>query len=180
MLLTDRSDIAERVRYLSTQARQPVSHYEHTEIGYNYRLSNLLAALGRAQLQRLDAMIARRREVRQRYRQWCLDQPGTEVLGSMDDHEDNCWLTPIIFNNAHHPVAIDALIQTMTQHRIEVRKIWKPMHLQPVFSDARSLLTGAAEELFDTGLILPSGSNMTDHQVERVLSVLDAYVGGSR
>ena len=180
MLLTNRADIAEHVRYLSTQARQPVAHYEHTDIGYNYRLSNLLAALGRAQLQRLDVMIARRREVRQRYRQWCLTQPGAEVLGGMDDHEDNCWLSPLIFNNAHHPVAIDALIQTMAQHRIEVRKIWKPMHLQPVFSDARSLLTGTAEELFNTGIILPSGSNLTDQQVERVVSVLDAYFGGTQ
>lgn len=179
MLLTNRADIAEYVRYLSTQARQPVAHYEHTEIGYNYRLSNLLAALGRAQLERLDAMIARRREVREQYRQWCESLPGIEILGGATDHDDNCWLTPLVFDQTQHPVAVDVLIQTMAQHRIEARRIWKPMHLQPVFSDARSLLTGAAEKLFANGVLLPSGSNMTEPQIDRVISVLDDYHGGS-
>lgn len=179
MLLTNRADIAEHVRYLSTQARQPVAHYEHTDIGYNYRLSNLLAALGRAQLERLDAMIARRREVRDQYRQWCASLPGIEILGGASDQEDNCWLTPLVFDQSQHPVAVDVLIQTMAQQRIEARRVWKPMHLQPVFSDARSLLTGAAEDLFNNGVILPSGSNMTAPQLDRVISVLDDYLGRS-
>ncbi|KFC50126.1 hypothetical protein GY12_22255 [Micrococcus luteus] len=85
MLLTDDADMAGRVRYLATQARQPVTHYEHTDIGYNYRLSNLLAALGRAQLGRLDAMIARRREWRKRYRDLVTQVPGVEIFGGSDD-----------------------------------------------------------------------------------------------
>lgn len=178
MLLTNSADIAKYVRYLSTQARQPVAHYEHTDIGYNYRLSNLLAALGRAQLKRLDLMIARRREVREQYRQWCASKPGIEILGGVNDNQDNCWLTPLVFDQSQHPVAVDVLIQTMAQRRIEARRVWKPMHLQPVFSDARSLLTGAAEDLFANGVILPSGSNMTGPQLERVVSVLDDYLGG--
>ena len=179
MLLTNREEIAEYVRYLSTQARQPVAHYEHTDIGYNYRLSNLLAALGRAQLNRLDGMISRRRGVRDHYRQWCETKPGIEILGGADDLEDNCWLTPVIFDQAQRPVAVEVLIQMLAKHRIEARRIWKPMHLQPVFSDARSLLTGAAEDLFANGVLLPSGSNMTEQQTDRVISVLDDYHGGS-
>lgn len=177
MLLTNREEIAEYVRYLSTQARQPVAHYEHTDIGYNYRLSNLLAALGRAQLNRLDGMISRRRGVRDHYRQWCEAKPGIEILGGADDLEDNCWLTPVIFDQTQRPVAVEVLIQMLAKHRIEARRIWKPMHLQPVFSDARSLVTGAAEDLFENGVILPSGSNTTQPQLERVVSVLDDFLG---
>src|SRR5699024_2629815 len=133
MLLTQHKALADRVRYLSTQARQPAAHYEHTDIGYNYRLSNVLAALRRAQLTRLDEMIARRREARQHYRQWCESTPGTEILGGAADQEDNCWLTPLVFDEFHHPGAVDALIQTMAEHGIETRRLWKPMHLQPDF-----------------------------------------------
>src|SRR5690625_2868336 len=178
MLLTDDQALAEKVRYLSTQARQPVAHYEHTDIGYNYRLSNLLAALGRAQLERLDAMIARRREIRDAYRQWCAAKPGIDMLGGADDAEDNCRLTPPVFDQSKTPVAIEVLVDTMAQHRIEARRVWKPMHLQPVFADARSLLTGAAENLFANGIMLPRGSNMTVGQLERVMNVLDDYLGG--
>ena len=178
MLLTNRAEIAEHVRYLSTQARQPVAHYEHTDIGYNYRLSNLLAALGRAQLERLDAMIARRREIRDVYRQWAATKQGIEILGGANDAEDNCWLTPLVFDQSKTPVAVEVLIEIMAQYQIEARRVWKPMHLQPVFSDARNLLTGSAEELFANGVMLPSGSNMTTPQLERVLSVLDDYTGG--
>lgn len=180
MLVTNQAEIAQYARYLSTQARQPVEHYEHTDIGYNYRLSNLLAALGRAQLQRLDGMIQRRRAVRQQYHQWCDNQPGTEVLGGQTDREDNCWLTPVVFDQQQSPVIVEILIHTMATHNIEARRIWKPMHLQPVFAGARSLLTGAAETLFDTGILLPSGSNLTQPQIQRVLGVLEDFVGGPR
>ena len=180
MLLTDKGDVADRVRYLSTQARQPVAHYEHTEIGYNYRLSNLLAALGRAQLTRLDEMIDRRRQLRQRYRDFCATLPGTEIFGGTADDEDNCWLTAMLFDHLHHPGAVDALIAAMHEQGIETRRLWKPMHLQPVFSQARSMLTGAAEQLFASGVTMPSGSNMTEAQVQRVMAVLEDFFGGVR
>lgn len=180
MLVTNRNDVADYVRYLSTQARQPVEHYEHTDIGYNYRLSNLLAALGRAQLQRLDAMIGRRREIRQQYRLLSQTIPGAHILGGDEDAEDNCWLTSLVFDPQQRPVMIEALIQTMAHQHIETRRVWKPMHLQPVFSDARSLLTGAAEELFANGVLIPSGSNMTDSQIERVTHALEGYLDGAK
>ena len=96
MLLTGDAELAARVRYLSTQARQPVAHYEHTEIGYNYRLSNVLAAIGRAQLHRLDGMLARRRELRDRYAKLFAGSDGVRILGSDDDAGDNCWLTAVV------------------------------------------------------------------------------------
>ena len=96
MLLTHDTALADHVRKLSTQAREPFAHYEHTEIGYNYRLSNILAALGRAQLSRLDEMMKRRRAWRERYRSLFADQPGVDILGGESDDEDNCWLTAII------------------------------------------------------------------------------------
>lgn len=177
MLLTDDQALAEKVRYLSTQARQPVAHYEHTDIGYNYRLSNLLAALGRAQLERLEAMISRRRRIRERYRAWCETTPGTEIFGGDGDDQDNCWLTALLFDQVHHPGAVEAFIQRMDAQGIETRRLWKPMHMQPVFSQARSMLTGAAQQLFSCGVAMPSGSNMTEPQIQRVLTALDEFFG---
>lgn len=96
MLLTNDEALAAHVKKLSTQAREPVPHYEHTEVGYNYRLSNILAALGRAQLSRLDDMLKRRRDWRDRYRALFANAPGVRILGGADDSGDNCWLTAII------------------------------------------------------------------------------------
>lgn len=180
MLLTKNRAVADKARYLSTQARQPVAHYEHTDIGYNYRLSNLLAALGRAQLTRLTEMIACRRQVRRQYRQWCDTIPGATIFGGQRDQEDNCWLTAILLDPKRHPGAVEGLIAAMASSGIETRRLWKPMHLQPVFAGAESLLTGSAERLFDSGVTMPSGSNMTQAQMHRVVAGLDEFFGGTR
>lgn len=171
MLLTDDAELASRTRYLATQARQPAVHYEHKEVGYNYRMSNLLAALGRAQLSRLDAMIARRREIRGCYRSFFADVPGVDVFGG-DDSEDNCWLTAVIVDP--HTATADAttLQRALGDADIEARPLWKPMHLQPAFASERGFMTGASQRLFETGLTLPSGSGLTDAQLERVLATL--------
>ena len=178
MLLTDDEDLAARVRYLSTQARQPAVHYEHTEVGYNYRLSNLLAALGRAQLTRLDEMMARRRHVRDAYRALVAEVPGVEIFGGTDDAEDNCWLTSILINPATTGWTSVDVRNALAAADIESRPLWKPMHLQTVFADAPVLLNGTAERLFETGLTLPSGSALSEADVERVISVLDLFFGG--
>ncbi|AMM19178.1 pyridoxal-5'-phosphate-dependent protein [Frondihabitans sp. PAMC 28766] len=171
MLLTDDEEVATTVKRLATQARQPVAHYEHTEIGYNYRLSNVLAALGRAQLTRLDAMIARRREIRSRYRAIVEASGCATILGGVDDRFDNCWLTSMVFQG-YAPIGVTGAIAAFAADEIETRRLWKPMHLQPVFSDRPSLATGVAERLFETGLTLPSGSGMTDDEIDRVCDVL--------
>ena len=177
MLLTDDQDLAARVRYLSTQARQPVTHYEHTEIGYNYRLSNLLAALGRAQLSRLDDMIARRRAVRDRYRAFFADIDGVELFGATDDAGDNCWLTSILIDQSTTGYSTAEMSRVLAEDQIESRPLWKPMHLQPVFEGARQRTTGASESLFRRGLTLPSGSALSDAEMDRVLAALSIVTG---
>lgn len=177
MLLTDDQDLAARVRYLSTQARQPVTHYEHTEIGYNYRLSNLLAALGRAQLSRLDDMIARRRAVRDRYRAFFADIDGVELFGATDDAGDNCWLTSILIDQSTTGYTTAEMSRVLAEDQIESRPLWKPMHLQPVFEGARQRTTGASESLFRRGLTLPSGSALSDAEMDRVLAALSIVTG---
>ena len=159
MLLTDDAHTAQRVRHLSTQARQPAVHYEHTEIGYNYRLSNVLAALGLAQAERLDGMIGRRREMREMYARLANDQPGVEVFQRHGDAEDNCWLTAFVVEPQVTGWTTDDLRAALDAAGIESRPLWKPMHQQPVFRGGhRAFLSGAADELFVRGLTLPSGS----------------------
>ena len=176
MLLSNDESLIERARYLSTQARQPAAYYEHTEIGFNYRLSNVLAALGRAQLSRLDGMLARRREIREKYVDGLADVPGVRFLGRDEegrgDDGDNCWLTCIELDPAATEVSPSKLIAELAGERIESRRLWKPMHLQPVFASSRSFVDGESERLFDRGVALPSGSALQEDEIERVLKVL--------
>jgi dTDP-4-amino-4,6-dideoxygalactose transaminase len=175
MFLTGDAGLAERVRYLSTQARQPVNHYEHIDIGYNYRLSNILAALGRAQLARLDEMLVRRRQIRQSYRAAFARVAGVSILGG-DDSSDNCWLTSVVVDESAGwtPAQLSAYLAACD---IEARPMWKPMHLQPVFADAPRLVNGNAEWLFEHGLTLPSGSGMSDPDLARVLDAIRSFLG---
>jgi dTDP-4-amino-4,6-dideoxygalactose transaminase len=177
MLLTDDSAIAARCRYLSTQARQPVAHYEHVDIGYNYRLSNLLAALGRAQLRRLDEMIGRRRALRDRYAKLFAGVDGATLLGP-DDPGANCWLTSIVVNPARAGWRVGELAAHLGAQDIETRPLFKPMHLQPVFSGARTALTGRAEHLFEHGLTLPSGSVLQESQIGKVHAEIESFLRG--
>jgi dTDP-4-amino-4,6-dideoxygalactose transaminase len=179
MLLSDDGDLVARSRYLSTQARAPVPHYEHHDIGYNYRLSNLLAALGRAQLQRLDEMMARRRALRERYAKLFAAAPGVSLLGN-DDAASNCWLTTIIVDESVAGWSAAALAQHLHTADVETRPMWKPMHLQPVFAGYPRLVNGTADRLFRDGLTLPSGSSLDESGVDRVLATIDAFVGQRR
>lgn len=176
MLLTDDERFAQHVRYLATQARQPVVHYEHTDVGFNYRMSNLLAALGRAQLARLDAMIARRREMRELYKRLFADVDGVEVFGAEGDDADNVWLTSILVDSEATGWEPSALAAALAEDEIESRPLWKPMHAQPVFAAARRRITGASDSLFARGLTLPSGSALTDDQRERVVTAIRGFL----
>ncbi|WP_345762844.1 DegT/DnrJ/EryC1/StrS family aminotransferase [Diaminobutyricibacter sp. McL0608] len=176
MLLTDDAELVARVRYLATQARQPAVHYEHTEIGYNYRLSNLLAAVGRAQLTRLDGMMARRRAIRDRYRSLLASVDGVEIFGGADDRDDNCWLTSVVVDPAVTGWTAADLSAALGAANIESRPLWKPMHLQPVFAGAQSMLNGNAQRLFETGVTLPSGSALSDADVDRTIDCAARFV----
>jgi dTDP-4-amino-4,6-dideoxygalactose transaminase len=174
MLLSDDTELIGRARYLSTQARQPAAWYEHSEVGFNYRLSNLLAALGRAQLSRLDEMINRRRAIRATYVDTIGQLPGVRVLGNKDPskHYDNCWLTCFELDASFIEADVSEIIAKLEAEDIEARRLWKPMHLQPVWRGQRVFLNGNSERLFRSGLALPSGSSLTDSQIERVVNTL--------
>lgn len=176
MLLTDDEALAAHVKKLSTQAREPVPHYEHTEVGYNYRLSNILAALGRAQLSRLDDMLKRRRDWRDRYRALFANAPGARILGGADDSGDNCWLTAIVVDPALSKWTVQELSHALAKAGVESRPVWKPMHLQPISEGLDGSLDGTSERLFAQGLTLPSGSAMTDGQFSTVADVIGAFV----
>jgi dTDP-4-amino-4,6-dideoxygalactose transaminase len=176
MLLTDDAELASRTRYLATQARQPSVHYEHTEVGYNYRMSNLLAALGRAQLTRLDDMIARRRALRDVYRGVFAPVDGVEIFGGHDDAEDNFWLTSIVVDETVTGWRAAELGAALGAENIESRPLWKPMHLQPVFAGVGALVNGNSERLFTNGITLPSGSVLGPPQIERITAAIGAFL----
>ncbi|WP_248759107.1 DegT/DnrJ/EryC1/StrS aminotransferase family protein [Pseudarthrobacter sp. SSS035] len=175
MLTTNNGDVAAKTRYLATQARQPVLHYEHTEIGYNYRLSNILAALGRAQLSRLDSMIAVRRRHRRAYHSHLQGIAGVELFGGEDYNDDNCWLSAIVIDPVITGLHASELQIHLAATGIESRPLWKPMHLQPVFEGQRALVNGNSQYLFENGLTLPSGSVLKDDDISRVLEALDSF-----
>ncbi|WP_324650012.1 DegT/DnrJ/EryC1/StrS family aminotransferase [Georgenia sp. H159] len=182
MLLTDDGALAARARYLATQARQPVIHYEHTDVGYNYRLSNLLAALGRAQLGRLDAMIELRRATRRRYRDLFATTPGVTIFGAPDGADsdgptrDNFWLTSILVDSEAAGWSSANLQQYLAIHGIEARPLWKPMHLQPVFAGAVAYTNGTGSDLFARGLSLPSGSVHNDATFARIADCIGDFL----
>lgn len=170
MVVTDDADLADRLRFWATQSREPFPWYEHEEIGFNYRMSNILAALGRGQLIRLPEMIARRRQINERYTDGLRQVDGVEVLGDPPWGLSNAWLTTIRFDPAAHPGASTRVREHLAEQNIECRPVWKPMHAQPVFEQAERHLTGAADAIFAEGLCLPSGVATTDDDVDRVVA----------
>jgi dTDP-4-amino-4,6-dideoxygalactose transaminase len=172
MLLSDRAELVERARHLATQAREPVPHYEHRTVGYNYRLSNLLAALGRGQLRGLDERVRRRRETNRVYRDAFADVDGVSFMPLADYGEPSCWLTVITVDEASFGVGAGALRLHLEAQDIESRPAWKPMHLQPVFRDCGVRGGDVDAEIFRTGLCLPSGSGLTDAQRTTVIEAV--------
>lgn len=184
-LLCDDPEMAARTRYLATQARQPVVHYEHVDVGYNYRMSNLLAAVGRAQLERLPSMLERRREWRRRYARLFAGVDGVAVFGGEDgrdapagDDHDNFWLTSVVVDPDVAGWRAEDLRAHLAAVDIEARPLWKPMHLQPVFAQAPAYVTGVSERLFRTGLSMPSGSALSDEQFDRVQHHIHTFLEG--
>jgi len=168
-LLSDDTDLVHRARHLATQARQPVAHYEHHDIGFNYRMSNLLAAVGTAQLARLGQMMRRRHEVHAAYRAALGSRPEVTFMPRPDWSGWNAWLTCIVLPTPQHATAIGA---SLAADDIESRPLWKPMHLQPVFAHCEAHVRGVSDHLFHHGLCLPSGSSLTDTDVERVIAAV--------
>jgi dTDP-4-amino-4,6-dideoxygalactose transaminase len=172
MVVSSDAALIARLRYLSTQARQPAPHYEHTEVGYNYRLSNLLAAVGRGQLRSLDDRIAARRHNRAFYQTTLGDLPGLSFMPVPDWSEPNHWLTCIVVDPARAGTDRERLRLALDAAAIESRPLWKPMHLQPVYRDCPRFESGVSARLFDHGLCLPSGSALTAEELTRIVSII--------
>jgi dTDP-4-amino-4,6-dideoxygalactose transaminase len=172
MLVTENEELAKRVRHLACQARVPGLNYHHDEVGYNYRLSNLLAAVGRGQLKTLDARVAKRRKNFRVYYERLSDLPGLAFMPEFPGSESTRWLTCILVNPKQFGATAEDMRRSLDAENIESRSIWKPMHLQPVNAHCRIRGGRVAEELFERGLCLPSGTAMTDEDLARVISAI--------
>lgn len=164
---------AKRTMFFATQARDNAPHYQHSHIGYNYRLSNVSAGIGRGQMLVLDEHVARRREINKLYRELLKGLPGISYqTNPNDDYDSNYWLTSIVIDPEKAGFTREDVRLRMEEENIETRPLWKPMHLQPVFADAPYYGDGTSEKLFEDGLCLPSGSTLTDDDIRRVANVI--------
>ncbi|MCB0635764.1 MAG: DegT/DnrJ/EryC1/StrS family aminotransferase, partial [Lewinella sp.] len=172
-------DLIQRSRFLATQARDPAPHYQHSQVGYNYRLSNVLAGIGRGQMEVLPERIAQRRANYERYRayfgRWNAQGYDIRFQEEQPGMFSNRWLSCILVDPAaNHGLTREAIRLALEADNIEARPLWKPMHLQPIFAGAPYFGGATAERLFDIGLCLPSGSNLTEEDFQRIFAVLDA------
>jgi pyridoxal phosphate-dependent aminotransferase EpsN len=177
MLLSNDKALIEKARFLATQARDVAPHYQHSEIGFNYRMSNVLAAIGRGQLQTLNERVEARRRTFECYRRELGDLPGVRFMPEAPWCRANRWLTcltidPVLFGATREEVRL-----ALEAENIEARPVWKPMHLQPVFSSCRAVGGAISEEIFERGLCLPSGSSLMDADRDRVVAVVRS-IGG--
>jgi dTDP-4-amino-4,6-dideoxygalactose transaminase len=177
-LLSNNESWIQKSRFLSTQARDPAPHYEHSEIGYNYRLSNICAGIGRGQRNVLDERVRQRRANYDYYRAEIGQIPGIDFIAEPTGYFSNRWLTTILVNpDKTNSVTREDLRLALEKENIESRPLWKPMHKQPVFKDCAAYTSGVSEELFDKGLCLPSGSNLTGVELQRVTSLIKEMLG---
>ena len=172
MLVSKDKDLIARAKFLATQARDSAPHYQHSTYGYNYRLSNISAAIGVGQLHVLDDRVARRREIGQRYKEAFEKFDGIAFMAEPDWSHSTRWLTAATFDAARCGVDRETVRLKLLEHEIEARPLWKPMHLQPLFKSARYVGHQLDERIFSDGLCLPSGSDMTDGEQEEVIEVI--------
>lgn len=180
MLVTEDEQAARTARFLATQARDPAPHYEHSQIGYNYRLSNLLAAVGRGQLSVLDQRVAARRAIFERYQAALGDVPGISFMPEPPGRHSTRWLTCIVVDPAQFGATREDIRLALEAENIEARPIWKPMHLQPVFRGCRTFGGAVSARLFADGLCLPSGSNLAESDQTRVIEIVRRQTRSSR
>ena len=176
-MVSENEDWIRKAKFLSTQARDPAPHYEHSELGFNYRLSNICAGIGRGQLKVLDERVSQRREVFNAYVEKLGKLPGIAFLSETAGAFSNRWLTTILVDPAKSGGKTrEDLRLTLEAVNIESRPLWKPMHLQPVFKGCPEYSSGVSENLFKNGLCLPSGSNLTRENLVRVIGEIETVL----
>ncbi len=172
MIVSDDEELIKKVRFWATQARDNAVHYEHTELGYNYRMSNVLAAIGRGQLRVLKERVQKKREIFVRYQESLGTLPGVSFMPEPDYAYSTRWLTCMIIDPSVAGFGRDRVIALLEENNIEARPTWKPMHLQPLFKDFEVIGGDVSSELFKNGICLPSGTSMTENDIERILSII--------
>ena len=162
VLISQNREWIEKAKFLSTQAKENKLYYEHKEIGYNYRMSNVLASIGVAQMEVLDKRIERKREIFNLYKELL----NVEFMPEIKDSKGNRWITTILVKNPYK------IIEALEKENIESRPLWKPMHLQPIFKNSLREVDGVSENLFENGLCLPSGTAMKNEDIERICNII--------
>ncbi len=176
-LVSNDKDIAAKVRHISAQAKEPAPYYLHKETGFNYRLSNICAGIGRGQMEVLTQRVERRRQIFELYKKELKQIDGINFIEESANSFSNRWLTTVIFDENHFkPGTNEQVRQLLEKHNIESRPLWKPLHQQPVFAENKSYCNGVSDQLFATGLCLPSGSNLTDEVVTKVIDEIKSFV----
>ncbi|OME21461.1 DegT/DnrJ/EryC1/StrS family aminotransferase [Paenibacillus odorifer] len=177
MLVSDDTEALDQARFWSTQARDTAPHYQHSEMGYNYRLSNLLAAIGRGQLELLEERVERRRSIGRRYRERLGSIPGLHFMPEARNCRSTHWLSALTIDEEVAGFSSQQLLSCLEQHNIEARPVWKPLHLQPLFESnyyyPYSEEYSVSDKLFSTGVCLPSGSSLSDEDLERVVYAIE-------
>ncbi len=174
-LVSGKKEYVDKARFLATQARDPAPHYQHSHIGYNYRMSNICAGIGRGQMIVLPERIAQRRAIYQKYSEKLSSWPGISFVTEPQGYFSNRWLTTIVIDPEQSGgINRETLRCQFEKDNIESRPLWKPMHMQPIFKGTPFYGDGTAERFFENGLCLPSGSNLTDAEMTRIFNVLDA------
>ena len=171
-LVARTEDLKNQAVFLATQARDSAPHYQHSQIGYNYRMSNIVAGIGRGQMTILDSHVEKRRSNHELYFNTFKDNKQITFLKEPKGHYSNRWLSSILLDSFE---TREGLRLALEKENIESRPLWKPMHQQPVFKDAPSYLNGTSDELFNRGLCLPSGSNLSKEELDRVISAINMY-----
>ena len=173
-LISDDRKLVEKARFLSTQARDSAPHYQHSEIGYNYRMSNISAGIGRGQMKVVRDRVSQRRKIYDKYVQHLSQFKGIRFLSEPDGYFSNRWLTTITIDPKQSGgIDREAIRKSLEKENIESRPLWKPMHLQPVFADYPAYLNGVSESLFNNGLCLPSGSNLREDELDSVINQIN-------
>jgi len=176
VLVTRDAAMAEQARFLATQARDPAPHYQHSTYGYNYRMSNVSAAIGLGQMEILDQRVKTRRAINDRYRA-ALERPGLAFMPEPEGYRSSKWLSAITLDPEVLGVGREDVRLALLEREIESRPLWKPMHLQPLFDGARYVGRGVDERLFEIGLCLPSGSDMSEAEQDEVIGVVHDVLG---
>jgi dTDP-4-amino-4,6-dideoxygalactose transaminase len=177
-LIADDSELISKARYLATQARDPAPHYQHTQIGFNYRMSNICAAIGCGQMEVLNDRVKSRRNNFDRYCAAFADTKAITLLQEQEGYYSNRWLTTIVINPdlTRKNATREDVRKKLEEHNIESRPLWKPMHLQPVFKKHKAYTDGTGEKLFENGLCLPSGSSLTGSEIDTISTIISEVI----